>query len=93
MKKLIETTIAAEYLSEKLKMQLNEIIDLLEDVPCAEPEQVIQGQWEPDEEDDELYYCSNCHCEDALDYDEYKCRGKIRSNHSKFCPNCGAKMK
>lgn len=56
--------------------------------PTIEPK---QGEWIDSDED--TYCCSNCGTEAPLDAWEYKYRDKIRPDRTKFCPNCGVRMR
>lgn len=68
------------------------IYDRIEGLLPIETEFVKHGEWVYDYDRD-CIKCSLCGEYDALSRDDYSYRGgKIRDNHSAFCPNCGAKM-
>lgn len=74
------------------EMDFKGILQIIESFETVDVEPVRHGNWVYDYDCD-CIKCSFCGEYDALSRDDYSYRGgKIRDNHSAFCPNCGAKM-
>lgn len=80
---------------EFMKETCNFICELVGSEPTIPAVLVRHGKWNYKNYEDFGYVpcCSVCGEPDALSRDDYAYRGgKIRDNHSDYCPNCGAKM-
>lgn len=77
------------------EMGVRYMMDMIAIAPEVDAVPVKHGKWNYKNYEDFGYVpcCSVCGEPDALSRDDYAYRGgKIRDNHSDYCPNCGAKM-
>ena len=62
------------------------ILDRLAEIPAADVEPVVRGEWREFDADMNAYVCSVC------DEPYVLIDGTPEQNHYNYCPNCGAHM-
>lgn len=91
--KYIEAARAAEIISEKLKLDLSGLVDIMAEIPAADVQEVRHGRWlrENARPRSSIFLCSVCKAKAYFIVGNHK-RTPPASISYKFCPNCGARM-
>lgn len=80
--KYINAATAAEIISDKLNIPLNDLCDIVAEIPSEDVQPVKHGRW-LHSDDQNWLMCPFCDT-------DYVDNGEV--SYINFCPNCGAKM-
>jgi len=85
----IEAVKAAEVLSEKMNIPIDELVDVFADIPTADVVEVMHGEWEYHPMDKEWDVCTSC----GIGCKRREYMGLYITEFSyQYCPHCGARM-
>lgn len=77
MARYIDAVKSAEAISEKLKIPLDDLVDVFAEIPTADVTEVKHGEWQR-QKNGFYFVCSVC--------------GKAAATKGNYCHSCGAKM-
>lgn len=80
-----------EIINSSAYIELDELLDLVGEIPAADVEPVVHGRWETF---DSSYWRSTQYGVQAIDCVKIRCGlcGRGSAVRTNYCPNCGAKM-
>ena len=90
--KYINAATAAEIISDKLNIPLNDLCDIVAEITSEDVQPVKRGKWIFQNRNDEdgrcIYHCSECNFEIKV----FPCNLTSWQMHEKYCAGCGARM-